>query len=231
MAVDDQVRTRRAVLLGSLGAAGAFLANSLGRAVPVNAANGDTMKVGTGHVATARTSIEMYNTNNGDSVFHANSTGASRALYGQSQSGTAVMGASNTGDAMYAHSISGYGLKVESVHNYGIAAQSDENYAVYGTSVTSYALVGLSDSSIGVVGMSSTGGGVFGQAGSTAPGVEGRSSEGRGGLFGGKAAQVRLVPSAAASHPSSGAAGDIFLDKSKRLWLCKGGTNWVRLDT
>jgi hypothetical protein len=43
-------------------------------------------------------------------------------------------------------------------------------------------------------------------------------------MFSGKLAQVRLLPSGAASHPSSGALGDLFLDKVKRLWFCKGGT-------
>jgi hypothetical protein len=60
-------------------------------------------------------------------------------------------------------------------------------------------------------------------------GVYGIGIKGRGGVFQGDKAQVRLVPSTAASHPSSGAAGDLFVDTSNRLWFCKGGTNWVKL--
>jgi hypothetical protein len=51
----------------------------------------------------------------------------------------------------------------------------------------------------------------------------------RGGLFAGKVAQVRLLPSSSASHPSSGSLGDLFLDKGGRLWFCKGGTTWKQL--
>jgi hypothetical protein len=76
----------------------------------------------------------------------------------------------------------------------------------------------------------SDGRGVWGRA-PNGEGIYGESDNGRGGLFKGKKAQLRLEPSTATTHPSSGTAGDIFLDKSKRLWLCKGGTTWVRLDT
>ena len=39
----------------------------------------------------------------------------------------------------------------------------------------------------------------------------------------------RLSPSTAASHPDSGAAGDLFVDKTGRLWFCKGGATWKQL--
>ena len=45
-------------------------------------------------------------------------------------------------------------------------------------------------------------------------------SAGRGAIVSGKAAQIQLVPSTAASHPSSGQAGDLFVDSSARLWFC-----------
>jgi hypothetical protein len=63
----------------------------------------------------------------------------------------------------------------------------------------------------------------------TGPGVQGESVNGRGGLFTGKVAQVRLLPSTAATHPASGLAGDLFVDASARLWFCKGGTTWKQL--
>lgn len=63
----------------------------------------------------------------------------------------------------------------------------------------------------------------------TGPGVEGVSAAGVGGSFSGKTAQVRLVPSSAPSHPSSGSAGQLFVDSAERLWFCRGGTNWKRL--
>jgi hypothetical protein len=60
-------------------------------------------------------------------------------------------------------------------------------------------------------------------------GVYGIGVHGRGGVFQGDRAQVRLVPSNALSHPASGAIGDLFVDKKKRLWFCQGGTTWVRI--
>jgi hypothetical protein len=60
-------------------------------------------------------------------------------------------------------------------------------------------------------------------------GVLGSSSRGRGGVFSGRAAQVRLEPSGATSHPVNGKRGDLFVDRSGRLWYCKGSSNWIQL--
>jgi hypothetical protein len=60
-------------------------------------------------------------------------------------------------------------------------------------------------------------------------GIEGSSSAGVGGKFSGPVAQLYLVPSTAASHPTSSARGAIFVDKYGRLWFCKGGTSWKQL--
>jgi hypothetical protein len=63
----------------------------------------------------------------------------------------------------------------------------------------------------------------------TGAAVHGESGKGRGGQFKGKKAQVRLDPSSAGTHPGSGAAGDLFVDASNRLWFCRGGSSWRRL--
>jgi hypothetical protein len=60
-------------------------------------------------------------------------------------------------------------------------------------------------------------------------GVFGYAEKGRGGVFAGSTAQLRLMPSSAATHPRSGSAGDLFLDASKRLWFCKGGSTWKQI--
>ena len=60
-------------------------------------------------------------------------------------------------------------------------------------------------------------------------GVLGQSGSGRGGRFSGGKAQIRLDPSSAATHPDTGAAGDLFVDSAKRLWFCKGSTTWVQI--
>jgi hypothetical protein len=60
---------------------------------------------------------------------------------------------------------------------------------------------------------------IVGQAGAT----------GRGAQLSGGAAQLQLMPSTASTHPSGGKLGDLFLDKSGRLWFCKGGTTWKQI--
>lgn len=55
-------------------------------------------------------------------------------------------------------------------------------------------------------------------------------SHGRGGIFAGGAAQIQLMPTATnSSHPTTGQAGDFYVDASNSLWFCKGGTKWVKL--
>lgn len=46
-------------------------------------------------------------------------------------------------------------------------------------------------------------------------------TQGRGSQFTGGVAQTRLVPSTAATHPTTGKTGDLFVDASVRLWLCQ----------
>lgn len=70
---------------------------------------------------------------------------------------------------------------------------------------------------------------VHGQTTGFGAGLEGVSALGAGGRFSGKTAAIQLVPSSAASHPASGVAGQLFVDRSNRLWFCKGGTNWHQL--
>ena len=55
------------------------------------------------------------------------------------------------------------------------------------------------------------------------------SSSGRGGEFAGGAAQLQLLPGPTATHPDSGAAGDVYVDSSAMPWFCRGGTSWVPL--
>jgi hypothetical protein len=78
--------------------------------------------------------------------------------------------------------------------------------------------------------------GVIGVSAATFPnpappntGVYGHAGNGRGVVAQGGKAQLRLVPSSAITHPSRGAAGDLFLDKSHRLWFCKGGATWRQI--
>lgn len=74
----------------------------------------------------------------------------------------------------------------------------------------------------GVAGQSDTGTGVTGKS-RTGPAVEGTSITGRGGLFGGRLAQIQLMPGPGTTHPRSGNRGDLYADKNGRLWFCKTG--------
>jgi hypothetical protein len=44
---------------------------------------------------------------------------------------------------------------------------------------------------------------------------------GRGARLSGGAAALQILPSSAATHPSTGKAGDLFVDASVRLWFCQ----------
>lgn len=104
--------------------------------------------------------------------------------------------------------------------------------ALHGRNVSSgKGVYGFSSGGPGIYGFSQDGNGVHGYGGTGAnyAGVRGESDSGRGGVFRGKKAQLRLLASTATTHPSSGARGDLFADKGGRLWFCKGGTNWRQL--
>ena len=62
-------------------------------------------------------------------------------------------------------------------------------------------------------------------------GLRADSVAGRGAVLGSKVAQLRLIPDAGATHPTS-ATGDLTVDKKGRLWFCNGGgthAKWTQL--
>jgi len=73
---------------------------------------------------------------------------------------------------------------------------------------------------------------IIGTTEGTGPAIEGRSVLGRGGVFQGNKAQLRLIASAATTKPAKGSRGDLFVDSTGRLWYCKTGgstTGWKQL--
>jgi hypothetical protein len=116
------------------------------------------------------------------------------------------------------HSDASVGVHGTSGTNVGVRGDSQSSYGVWAESQTFHALAAFSDPGIGV----------WGQSGSNA-GVRGESISGRGGVFKGKPAQVRLLPSSRTTHPASGLKGDLFVDASGRIWFCKGGSTWRQL--
>jgi len=74
--------------------------------------------------------------------------------------------------------------------------------------------------------------GVLGQGLGSGTGVRGDSVKGRGGVFKGAAAQVQLLPGANSTHPKGGQQGDLYADKTGRLWFCKKGgatATWAQI--
>ena len=90
----NQRRTRRHLLAGGAAAIGAVAAETLARATPAAAANGDPITMGQLNQASSNTSI---NNNGGDTTFTALGTSTGTALEGNAVDGTGVSGTSETG--------------------------------------------------------------------------------------------------------------------------------------
>ena len=106
--------------------------------------------------------------------------------------------------------------------------EADTGYGVEGRATGAHAVGVLGRAAIGVEGQTTDGFGVYGVS-TSGFGVIGNSDTGRGGNFMGKAAAIRLYPTKASTHPTHGSRGDLIVDKSGRLWFCKGGTNWTHV--
>jgi hypothetical protein len=164
-------------------------------------------------------------------------------VYGSSASGTGVYGTSTAGTGVYgntdstasgANAVKGV---VSSASPGGFsAAVRGENNGVGGSGIGVYG--SQSGTGWGVYGNSSGGIGVYGDGGgSSSIGVQGIGATGvnaqgvtTGLQASGAAAQVRLVPGTGSTHPSSGQAGDLYVDKTGRLWYCKKtGRTWRQL--
>jgi hypothetical protein len=153
---------------------------------------------------------------------------------GLSQGGTGVHGIS--GDGYLTHGDYPAAVLGETRLPAGVSILGN-NYAAGGIALgvqgSSYSPKGIA-----TTGWATKGGtGLVGTSGTDFPtgrvpsstGVFGYAEHGRGAVFAGPTAQIRLVPSTTATHPASGQAGDLFMDKAHRLWVCKGGTSWVKI--
>jgi hypothetical protein len=104
-----------------------------------------------------------------------------------------------------------------------------------GSGATGTAVSATATGSGGAIKATNTGSGpaVHATSAGPAPAVQANSTSGRGGMFTtGTVAQIQLVPGTGASHPTGGKAGDLYVDKSARLWFCKvGGTTatWAQV--
>ncbi len=150
-------------------------------------------------------------------VLGSNSAGT--AISGSSQSAvpnaTAILGTlDNNGPGSFPAAVRGQNLGTAG-NGIGVwGSHAGSGWAVYGT-------------------VTGAGIGVLGQGLASGTGVRGDSVKGRGGVFTGAAAQVQLLPGTNSAHPKSGQQGDLYADKSGRLWFCKkGGTTatWQQID-
>jgi hypothetical protein len=230
-------RSRRTLLAGVGGALAALAAQALR---PFAArAEGEVIHVGDNH-DTARTITSLLNKLNDLDVIKAESKGSGRGMYGLSESGSGVQGNSNGFVGVYGSSRSGEGVRGTSSSSKGVVGVSSGGYAVEGRSYGDAASVhGLKHRALRTT---PDGNAVLGEikidtsprtaivatTTGTGAGIRGTSAQGRGGLFEGPVAQVRLVPSVA-THPATGAMGDLVADTSGRLWFCKGGGSWAQL--
>jgi hypothetical protein len=129
---------------------------------------------------------------------------------------------------LYASSGTGTAATVVSDHGVGLVAIGSEATAaqVLTSSTGSPALEARIDNAANARGA------VEASTSGTGAAIVGVSAKGRGGLFYGKAASLRLYPGATATHPAAGARGDLYVDTSGRLWYCKTTGNpatWTQL--
>jgi hypothetical protein len=212
-------RSRRALLAGTLGGAVALVAGALGRPLAARAADGDAIRVGHKVRGTGDTGI----TTTGDYGLYA----VSSSVSGVGLSGFATATSGKTfGVNGRSDSPDGVGVFGAATSGAGVIGSAA---AANGTGVTGQATA-TSGLTIGVFGISSSpdGIGIAGVAGIGDLTIDDHVRGGRGGVFGGSAAQLRLMPGSTA-HPASGQLGDLFLDDSGALWFCKGDTTWKQI--
>ena len=238
--VDGRPMSRRGLLRwGGMAAAGAAAAGIVTElaASPAGASNGAALTAGSVVTAENATTLKFDGASTSEGcLFLANDTGFIAAdasfpaalggwaggghfangVYGYTTAagGNAVVGiAAGGGVGVRGRSNSGSGLEAASTSGRGAVIQSATNQALW-------AKITQSNNPKAAFRAETPGAG---------PAINAVSALGAGGLFSGKTAQIQLVPSTASTHPASGTAGQLFVDKSNRLWFCKGGTSWHQL--
>jgi hypothetical protein len=186
MAIDAAaLRTRRALLVASLGGLAATVAAALGRPEIVRAGSDGDVVLGAANASPSTTSIGSLSS--GVTAFQAVASGAGNGIgvHGHSAEGFGVLGASSSGIGVVGGSTSSYGVRGTSVSNNGVQGQSTSGQGVVGTSDTGFGVSGTSPNSTGVVGSSGTGVGVHAYSNATTqPAGRGWSGGNSTGLLG-----------------------------------------------
>jgi hypothetical protein len=172
------------------------------------------------------TNVAIYGTGSGTTP-GSNSPLGKIGVQGVSDTNSGVRGASSSGYGVYGSSNSSKGVIGVSSTQPGVEGISTSSYGCYGFSTSSIGVLGSSTNSYGIQATSTNYAGV--RAAGATDGIYATGTSGRGAQLNGGAAQLRLIPSGAASHPSSGQSGDFFIDSANSLFFCKGGSSWIQL--
>jgi len=243
----EERSTRRGVLaMAASGALGATLV----AAAPAEAAGTDLVLGSVNNAATAATGLGVAGTSAGygigvtDNGLNAAPTVRLPALLGHAKSenfttgvlGYAEAGLDTSAVAGYNQATGAFGEIGDSSGNGVSGAGGTLGAGVYGQGAAGDGVLGWSgDNGPGVHGVGAVGDnpGMWAEGRtSAAPGLKATSAGGRGVIASGKLAQLQLHPGTQKSHPKQGETGDLFVDKSARLWFCKAGgatATWVRL--
>ena len=172
----------------------------------------------------------------------SNSVGVRGENHGTGGAGFGIWGSHNgTGAGVLAVSAAGTGLIAQGGNGVGVSASGDSvgvaasggfgvsasgatAVVATGQGATGVALSATADSTVPAVNSANSGAGAGVLGTSTGgPGVRGASTSARGGVFSGGAAQIQLQPGTGSTHPKGGVTGDLYADKTGRLWFCKKG--------
>jgi hypothetical protein len=256
MAIDAlSPRSRRSLLASLVGGVAAAGAATLASAQRVLGAGDDGTPIAVGDVLTdVRRETQMVNKTNGNYLFRLENRAMGGGLDAVAEGTGIAVRATGKSTAVAARGTTGTGVWATHGDFFGrppgypaaIMAESDDGNGPavignnYATTGAAHGVQGLTDSPKGWATLGwarARGTALIGVSAPDFPtnqvppntGVYGHATQGRGGVFRGTTAQVRLIPSTAATHPAAGALGDLFLDKNKRLWFCKGGSTWKQI--
>ncbi|HTL85925.1 MAG TPA: hypothetical protein VL856_12125 [Acidimicrobiia bacterium] len=190
----------------------------------LNSGNGEALKAHTSNAADTQPTAHFVDDGFGGALFaectSLDEDNSTPAIIGEAVNGGVVGFTDGSGAGVSGFGDAGTGPGVGAAIFTSSATNNALESVHFGKGRAVYAQILNSDSSANSVAGTTTG---------TGAGISGTSSKGVGGKFSGKTAQVLLSPSTASSHPTTGSAGALFVDKSHRLWYCKGGTSWKQL--
>lgn len=186
MAIDPAARrSRRAILAGALGGAGALVAHSLGRATPVHAADGGPLLLGAADNLASLPTIVTSTASPGLAVITDAGVSGKTAVEGTSATGMGVIGVSNgpvdpsTGRSAGVVGLAGGGGTLQPDYNidetgvFGAADVSLASAGVWGDSVQGIGVVGTGDWGVYGFGVNNGSVSIVGDADATSTGVYG----------------------------------------------------------